>query len=374
MYKAKNIAFHDIAVHEGKGWFFNVGYNAIFQIDLETGELKLEAFIPGVGLERTELFRAIIYFNDKLYLAPLNDKRICVYDLKKQEFDFIDLDFEKYEVKGYSALFCRGTVIDDHIYFFPGRFHAIIKLNPADNSLTYIDCWYEKLAESWGGDDRWYIFFDSVSVDNDGWCVMACRRSDAILRINVLSEKFSIVKTNYMGEFSDAVKAADKYIGAYKGNKSLYEISGRGTHEISLEPGIDRDVVILEDGSNMCVIPKFGNQICIYDLNTYEKKMSYEFTDTASEPQKWIMYYKMITFCNKKIDAHRILLYLCNSGEILTIDMAECTVTSIAPKMDTETEKKIDNCLLELFKKRPVFTEKPQYELKDFLETLNRIS
>ena len=372
MYEAKNIAFHDITVHEGKGWFYNIGYNAIFQIDLETGELKPEAFLPENELEPRELFAGIVYFDDKLYLAPLKSKRLCIYDLRKKEFSFIDLDNERYGPKG-KWLFFRGAAIDNNIYFFPRRFHAIVKLNPADNSLKYIDCWYRELTTKRGEDREQFATFFNVSVENDGWCVLACQKSNMILRLNVLSEEFSIIESGFDGELFDAVGAAGKYIGAFADNPSLYKISDHSTRKIPLEPGNDRDKNIFLDGSNICTISKFGNQICIYDLNTHEKKMLYEFSDVAKDSQKWLSYVKPTTLCNVKIDEHRIVSYSTRSGEILIIDMEKCSVTSMVPVMDDETEKAIDKYLLKLFGESALLLEQPHYGLKDFLGTLDRI-
>ena len=371
MYEVKNIAFKNIAINEKKGWFFNIGYNAIFQIDLVTGQLKLEAFVPEESLGVRELFGAVAYFNEKLYLAPWKDERICIYDLGKHKFDFVDLDLERYGEMNNFNLFYQAEVIDNNIYFFPGRFHAIVKLNPVDNSLEYINSWYEELSAIWNEDKSNKVIFNKIRVENAGWCTMACCRSNVILRINMLGGEFSIIESGIDGEFSDAVKFEEKYIGSFKNSGLLYEISNKGAVEIPLELESVSGHYIHKDDSNICLIPYFEKKFDIYDLNTYKKKLSYEFPDVISDSQKWVPY-SNTSLCNRKIDAHRIISYSNYSGEILIIDMSECSVSSIVPTMDAETEKIIKEHLYGLFRKT-LFLERLDYGLKDFFETLNAV-
>lgn len=372
MYTAKDIGFNNIALNKDKGWFHNIGYNAVFEIDLATGKLRPEAFMPEEKWGIRELFGAIAYYDDKLYLAPRNTDRLCIYDLKKQEPVFIDLDMERYGDNKKSHLISQVEVIGKHVYFFPGRFQAIVKLNPTDFSLEYIDSWHGELSANWGEDKENEEIFNRCHVRDGGWCILPCWKANVILKINVLCGEYSIIESGIDGELSDAVEMEDKYIGAFKGSKSLYEISNKGTIELPLELEKDEGCYLCKYGSNVCIIPWMGTRMDIYDLHTYEKKMSYKFPDTVSDSQRWIKD-KNTSLCNEQIDGHRLVLYGSRSGEILFVDMAECSVRSIAPTMDDETEKSIEERVSELFVKT-AFRERMDYRLNDFLETLNTLS
>lgn len=315
MYIAEHIAFRDIAIRDNTGWFFNLGYNAIMSVNLLSGEVNMEAFVPEDFIGRLEYFASIEIYNEKLYLAPRNDKRICIYSIETKSFEFVDLDLENYCDEHTYNLFNTVKEIDDKIYFFPGRFHAIVKLDPKDNSLEYISDWYTEIAKTWETDVSNIFIFHKIHIDNKK-CTMACWRSNAILEIDLSDGNWKLrqIKGNLV--LSDVIKQENSYIYATKKPTSLFTIKGN----YLLGNIADGGFFIFEGKDNYCVITIFGNSISFIDKISLEEKKKIIFEYETEKEKNWISY-KDSTLCNRLMTDGRLLSYITKNNEIQIINI-----------------------------------------------------
>ncbi len=312
MYNAEHIAFRDIAIRDNTGWFFNVGYNAIMSVNLLSGEVSLEAFAPDDSVGGFEYFASIEIYDEKLYLAPRSDKRICIYSIKTKTFEFVDLDLENYcdcDEHTYN-LFNTVKEIDGNIYFFPGRFHALVKLDPKDNGLEYISDWYSEIEKTWEPEVSNIFIFNKVHIDNKK-CTMACWRTNSILEIDLPDGNWQLRQTKGDLVLSDVVKKENSYIYATKNPTSLLTTEG----EYLLDDNAEGGYFIFEGKNNYCVIPIFGNSFSFIDKKTLEEIKKVIFENETEEEQSWINY-KNLALCNRLMPDGRLLSYITRNNEI----------------------------------------------------------
>ncbi|SHO48773.1 hypothetical protein [Anaerocolumna xylanovorans] len=105
----KALSVYDIILGENVGWFVSKKYQAVCEMDLETGNVEILTRIPDTEMKEIDLYRYIQKRGNKIYLSPLRAKDMCLYNidskiLKKiyfpdpESMNFIDLDFYENEI------------------------------------------------------------------------------------------------------------------------------------------------------------------------------------------------------------------------------------------------------------------------------------
>lgn len=165
MYNYKQMVFYNIAFEGNNGWFCHVYYNALCRFDVRTNEILLETMIP---CDNTSLqkYGNIFYYEKKLYLSPKNDKRILIYNLETKTFDEVTLD-DRY-IPGNECINLLSGIVEykGWLYFFPGRYQAIVKLNILTQQVLYINGWIEEL-KSTIIDERKVLFASLCRIDSE---------------------------------------------------------------------------------------------------------------------------------------------------------------------------------------------------------------
>lgn len=311
MYNAEHIAFRDIAIRDNTGWFFNVGYNAIMSVNLLSGEVNLEAFASDDSIGGFESFASIEIYDEKLYLAPRNDKRICIYSIKTKTFEFVNLDLESYCDEYTYNLFNTVKEIDDKIYFFPGRFHAIVKLDPKDNSLEYISDWYSEIKKTFEPETSNLFIFHKIHIDNKK-CTMACWRSNSILEIELTDGNWKLSQIKGDLVLSDIVEKGNSYIYATKKPTALFTTEG----ECLLNDNVEGGYFIFAGKDNFCLIPIFGNSFSFMDKKNLKEIKKVFLENETEEEQSWIKI-KELALCNRLMTDGRLLSFITQNNEIL---------------------------------------------------------
>lgn len=329
------IAFHDIAVKERDGWFCNIGYNALFHINIETGITTLVKFLPYEEAEKKELYAPIVYYKEKLYIAPRNGGYILQYDLKEEVFIKKKLDVQKYGGEDNYNLFNGTAIIDGKIYFFPGRFRAIVRIDEEDLSISYIDKWYEELAPSFFVHENGKFIFHQIHVDVDGCVLMPCWQSSKVVDMDLLSGTFNMIDCGAVSKdvaISDMVKIEGEYwfslkdgagIWCYKGDDRLYHVTAEQLG-ISYTGGCFLKVY----KKWIYIIPFSGGAIVRYNVETKKQELIYEFPEQIDQKQKWLLY-KNNVCCAKMIDEKTLLIYQNYNRKIILIDMNTSLTTEL---------------------------------------------
>lgn len=378
MFGIENIAFHDITVNENKAWFYNIGYDAIFELDLDTGALQLEYFLPEFTQEQ-ERFAYLAYYNNKLYLAPRRDTRICIYNFEDKSYTYIELDLDKY---GYSNgdninLFSKVYVFKDSIYFFPGRFHSIVKLNPEDNSLSYLDAWYDNIKKYILPDKEKFVIFNNIHINKNGCCILASWTSNFILEYDLENNNYSIKKTNLKDAFSDSLKLENTFYCMLKNSGNIYKLSENRQSMILCSTENDVIYSMYDFEKKICIVPRIGKNLLIFDLDSERFKVIKKFENDILK-NNWNCYTNRI-LCAKKLDNNTLFLFENYTKEILIINVDTQEIRSLKMTIDEasmENIKKYKNIMIannvdKLFETN-VFNENKYYKADDFIKSIKR--
>jgi hypothetical protein len=368
MRKAGNIAFHDIAIDKNRGWFFNIGYNAILRVDIESGNTELEAIFPDHNDNIEEAFAGIEYYDDKLYLAPRNDFRLCVYCLEEKTFRFLDLDTEAYGEEFNYNLFNTVKVIGEYIYFFPGRFHAIVKLDPKNLTLEYIDFGYVELSKLWSGKKDNLVIFNRIHI-YDNKCVMPCWRTNTIVEFDLETKVYWHNQLNVNGELADAEYENGHYICSFKNENYILEYNLlEKKANILFYSESNKGNFILSFESKIFVIPIFGDYIEVFDRIEGKKSVVYQYSIEKNCIQEW-MKYKNSGLCNKLISGDKLMISSIRTGDIVTIDLHTNIAKNDKIRLGAESEVIIKDVLRHIFSKQ-MLIENSTYGLNEFLNQL----
>lgn len=191
-------------------WFVQGMCPILYFYDIKINEItKAEAIQIGESYGEG-LFSQIYNLENKLYLVPNNSKKIVIYSIYNNTFEYIDiLDFSYnmyincYELRGY-------------LYFIPYRAKKMIKLSITDkNDIEYIDMNYN---------------------DREDNCInSACRKGNIvygalwekneIVEIDLDTLQVKCIKVNYDYEFSQIEKYRDLFYLYDMKNKKIIVFS-----------------------------------------------------------------------------------------------------------------------------------------------------
>lgn len=364
IYDVNNIAFRDIAIVGNNGWFFNIGYNAIMRLDLNTGEVNVEAFLPFDKWGEFERYSSIDYFNGKLYIAPRKASNICIFSLENKEFEFLELDLEKYCDQNTNNMFNTVKAINGNIYFFPGRFHAIVKLNPKNHKVEYIDGWYKDLEQIVDIDNDIFIF-NRIHENNQGNYIMPCWRLNIAITINVVTGKYEYIDIEDDGAFSDLAEINDTLLYAKK-CANLKIKKGDLIKEIITKE--ENNGWYIHSGQEMfCAIPFVSDEILFINACDMEVSRSIVCDDTV-KTQEWLEY-KHLSICNKLINKNELFIYLNRSNQFLRVNLSSLEIEKVQLYRGRDTKQRFKENMKKLLLS-DIHNENNDYSLKSFVASI----
>lgn len=188
-------------VIEGHLWFFLKTGNGLCNINLRTGEVKYIISIPGEALYGEFLYEDIKCYGNQLILIPGNASEIAVYDMNTKEIVKISVYTDQLKYK--SSYNCFGKfhsafVTDKWVYFIPGHFPAIIKMNIETFELVYLEDWLEDIMPYYRTDR--YFFRKDIVCDDKGIIYLTSLYYNIVLSIDTKSDKMHIVRKGNVGE------------------------------------------------------------------------------------------------------------------------------------------------------------------------------
>lgn len=105
-------------IDEESVWFFHGEINALFKVNIKTGEIQNKGFVKWEAPFCENLYSSIIKHNEYLFLIPFNASRIAVFDIKNDMFfpvEQIDVTGIKYAVKTGEFLYLFSMYTSDDI-------------------------------------------------------------------------------------------------------------------------------------------------------------------------------------------------------------------------------------------------------------------
>lgn len=126
-------------------YFISRDTNILCVINIQSCQIDILSSIPDEDFFQTRLGAKLCIWNNKLILAPMNAKKIWIYDLKGKTWDGIEI--KDYGEKYRNVKFFRIILIDNWLYFIGTSYPAIIVLDLLNGVLTYHEEMYAALLE-----------------------------------------------------------------------------------------------------------------------------------------------------------------------------------------------------------------------------------
>ena len=208
-YKMKKIAFEDCVRVDESLYMIERNYNAIYSLNIKTGNLTIVGNIPGENLLASRLGAKIIYHNDDLYFSPMNAKKIWRLSLKSKQWKAYD----RKNILNWTTQtdMFQAIEYENKIFFIGCLYPAIIVLDTLSEKMEYIEKPYEILNSK------------AKKVED------ACFRTDYVQIANyiymascVSNEVFKFDMNTYDFEFIPVGDESFKYSGIAYDEKSFF--------------------------------------------------------------------------------------------------------------------------------------------------------
>ena len=276
------LSIRDMVFGEKTGWFVSNRYQAVCEVDLETGNTEMIARIPETEIKEMNLYGYIYKRENKIYLSPLQAEGICIFNLKNKGFKklyfpdrrgshYIDLDFYEDEVilkpwqangigRYHEALeevhFCDGFMgeyqshctqydmsqpafvgrikrIGDNIWLPCAQCNGVIRYNLRDDSFEYYEVGSKKNT-----------YNDIEIIEDEAWLLPY--HSEKIVKWNLVTKQYEEYDC-YLEWVNRSGREVVQLFGWwYKKENKLYAIpiQGECMVEINLEANTFKPIEI----------------------------------------------------------------------------------------------------------------------------------
>ena len=166
-------------------WFVALHTDALFRYDKSSG--KTELMCPLNSQTCYETYRWLCRVGKKIYMLPVFERCVAIYDIAKGELKKIELksDFCKCDIKT-AVYFTQGMLIDKFLYMFPSDFGAVVVMDIETEAIEY----YNDFASD-------ILFKKKNKVSEfrnfcfkDNFVYMTSRIANTIVKFDLNSKKF----------------------------------------------------------------------------------------------------------------------------------------------------------------------------------------
>ncbi len=323
----KQVGFLDIAAHENVGWFCNAYNSTLLRMNMRTGEVELEAFLPSLSVTGKLQYGSIIYVDGDLVITPYNAQEIVIYNIASKHILKIALNQQEKQ-KRIGTLFISAIVYDKSVYFFPGRYPAIVKLDLQTYEITYFSEWYDEVKN--------YIKNEKSVVCNarpiciNDYCLFPCYQIDWLIKFSFHDGKYDICKlSDECNHILCLQYDGDDLWIAYADKPLILRYSLRtGSKRIYDQLPIDAEIklgftFIYPYKDKILAIPLIGDIFLVYDKITGEssKYLDFKIPLMAEAGKEGLAVTGYNFICYKVIHENEILLYSTFENQILQIDL-----------------------------------------------------
>lgn len=313
------IAAYGFVLDKGRAWFYNYTYGAIFEIELKSGDIDLVWMANDSTFWYMNQYGGGVLYDNRIVFAPRNTNKIMVLDLMNRTSSFIEIDDDKALGEKAGNRFIDARVVDENIYFFPGRYKAIVKLNMKSLEITYYEEWYQMLGEPECTDK---VIFPVVNEEKKGVFLLPCWQSGKMVRFDSYNLTCSVIKigNSYL---ADICFLNNNLWVAYKSEQYIERFSVLSAEKNSTYTINDYDALgeygcrhIFCIGELIYIVPFCGNAIVLLDSKTGNVVSKIPLPKEFDEYMKHISGIDRNTFAMKQGNDGAILLYECRHGEL----------------------------------------------------------
>ncbi len=139
MLEAEDLIFYDAAERNGRLWFVNAKYPALFSMGIDEKDFRLEYVFSGWTGGQHQ-FSNLVFWNQLLVIAPRNESCLLFFDTEtKTLLETVPLE-RKYLPEGRAFhLFYGIAEYNDRIYCFPGAYGAVVIVHMPKKEISYLE-------------------------------------------------------------------------------------------------------------------------------------------------------------------------------------------------------------------------------------------
>lgn len=182
-------------------WFIDGARNALCTMDIESAEIKIEAFLED-SMNKRAIYR-LCENEGKVYALPGKGNQICRYDIQTKQMEYFPECSEK-------EIWCHHYAIEiykDNIYFFPCLSSTILRINLLDlNVMKEIDLSSQNDTSRSG----FLTFLTKRFITRENDIIFASGIANKILFFDLETNRFKWkIVDIYDGGFKDIEKSED---------------------------------------------------------------------------------------------------------------------------------------------------------------------
>lgn len=317
-------------------YLFGRSINLLYRYNKKEKRVEILGQIPGRHIWERQLIGKILYWNDKIILAPFFEKSIWLFDLKVEKWTEIQLlNFEKYIMKFY-----QGFIHNDIAHFVGCYYPAIIRLDLNTLQIEYDTKMYEELDKVRHSD----IYFRTEYIRDENNILLGCCSTNRVLQYNLDNYNYKFIELgNFEDDFEGICHIQEKLVLFGRTNRKIYLYDKK--LKIDSSQKIEKChyvATVRKNGKYMLLSNHSGKSLIWNDFDNY------------------LLDEENCIFCEKKDEEN--YLYMTSKGKLIEVTQGkieeyDCVI---------ETEK-FNN----MFSNKNLFlVETPMYDLKFLLQRI----
>ncbi|MCR4933663.1 MAG: hypothetical protein K6A29_05645 [Lachnospiraceae bacterium] len=329
------VSFYDVALSNNVVWFIDQYHNVLEKMDLGTGEINIEAFLP-IFPEMENIINQygnIWKFDNLIVISPRNSNHILLYSLVEKTFNDIKVDSAYFGDAGTYNLINTCFAWKNYLYLIPGLYKRIIRVDVKKAKIDYIDFGYDEIKHMISDPSR-VTFSRNAVYENVAY--LTFWQGPYILKFDFLSAKSELICVSDDKSGLSGITCDGKYIWvALRDKPEILKLDMNlklilrisiCIDSLELEPGINH----LADSSKfLYAMPRFGNGIIKIDKNSLEIEKIFEMPTKRKE---YLINFPLLSdsaMCMKKIDDRRVLAYSTLDAKVLLLNVETAEVSCL---------------------------------------------
>lgn len=194
-------------------WFTAANINGLFKMNKDERIPEFMGHLPGHGIYDCTLSYGLARVGDNLYLSAFQAKDITVYSIPEGTFRTIPLRRDITENLNPPFLerwkLISAIAYGKYVFFIPGSYPAIVRLDTETEELTYITDWVEK-AEPYIEDSERLYWSDACTMGQKIYA--AGQRANMVLEFDMESCTSKIHETGEKDDCWSSLESDGKYL------------------------------------------------------------------------------------------------------------------------------------------------------------------
>lgn len=333
----REVGFTNFTIVEDDIWFCDVYHNNLLRMQLTTGKICLETVLSPQNVDGKMQYGPLVFVKGKIVMAPRNANNILVYNIFTKELSCINL--KRKNVR--KPLFINGFVHDGKVFFVPGNYSAVIKVDVENMSVEYFEDFYYDLPMSIR--KRNGILCNSNALIIDDFFIFPIFDSDILIKIYLDFHGYEIEKLG-----SDSYKIMSiVYLNGnmwFAGLEGIFEYLWEEKRIVchncaftqkQLSNGIGQ---IMEYNKNIVAIPINGERIILFNpqKNECTEFQNYIMPLLAGNNRKYALTGSNIICCGK-LSEEELCIFSTYKNEICLINLNKNIVRHYKGELDGQS-------------------------------------